>query len=89
MREFQGRSVFLTGAASGIGRALALQLADAGCRLFLVDISADGLESLRLQLSDRPVTVHVHVCDLSRPQEISDAVAAALKLTDGIDLLVD
>jgi NAD(P)-dependent dehydrogenase (short-subunit alcohol dehydrogenase family) len=44
MRSFADKRVFLTGAASGIGRATALLLADKGAELFLTDIDADGLE---------------------------------------------
>lgn len=44
MGGFEGRRVFLTGAASGIGRATALLLARHGAELFLTDVNADGLE---------------------------------------------
>lgn len=41
--SFAGKRVFLTGAASGIGRATALRLAREGAELYLTDINADGL----------------------------------------------
>lgn len=41
--EFRGKRALVTGAASGIGRAVALQLAREGARLYLTDINADGL----------------------------------------------
>lgn len=44
MGGFHGRRVFLTGAASGIGRATALLLARHGAELFLTDVNAEGLE---------------------------------------------
>src|SRR4051812_31297178 len=40
---FAGKRVFITGAASGIGRATALRLARDGAELFLTDVNADGL----------------------------------------------
>ena len=43
MRDFGGRVIAITGAASGIGRALALDLAGRGAHLALSDIDADGL----------------------------------------------
>ena len=43
MGGFEGRRVFLTGAASGIGRATALLLARDGAELFLTDVNAEGL----------------------------------------------
>jgi NAD(P)-dependent dehydrogenase (short-subunit alcohol dehydrogenase family) len=42
-QTFAGKRVFLTGAASGIGRAMALKLAAAGAELYLTDRDADGL----------------------------------------------
>jgi NADP-dependent 3-hydroxy acid dehydrogenase YdfG len=59
-----GRTAVISGAASGIGRALAVRLSKAGCPLAIVDLNADGLEetasllptptlSRRLDVSDR------------------------------------
>jgi NADP-dependent 3-hydroxy acid dehydrogenase YdfG len=59
-----GRTAVISGAASGIGRALALRLSKAGCPLAIVDVDVDGLEetasllpapalSCRLDVSDR------------------------------------
>jgi NAD(P)-dependent dehydrogenase (short-subunit alcohol dehydrogenase family) len=44
-QTFAGKRVFLTGAASGIGRATALKLAAEGAELFLTDLNVDGLET--------------------------------------------
>lgn len=44
MKIEKGMKVFITGAASGIGRSTALAMAVTGCRLFLTDVNADGLQ---------------------------------------------
>ena len=41
--EFRGKRALVTGAASGIGRAVALHLARDGAHLYLTDVNADGL----------------------------------------------
>ncbi|MCW2784321.1 MAG: short-chain dehydrogenase [Marmoricola sp.] len=43
VRDLRGKNVFLTGAASGIGRATALKAAQAGATLFLTDVNQQGL----------------------------------------------
>jgi NADP-dependent 3-hydroxy acid dehydrogenase YdfG len=44
MQELKDKKVFITGAASGIGRATATAMGKMGCRLFLIDINEDGLK---------------------------------------------
>ena len=71
--EFRGKRALVTGAASGIGRAVALQLARDGAQLYLTDINADGLaETVALaQAAGADVAEH-RVLDITD----YDAVAA-------------
>lgn len=89
MKDFQGRTAFLTGAASGIGYELALQLASSGCHLFLVDIDRAGLHSLKERLRSFPIQVWTCVCNLADPASITQATTEALDVTGGIDLLIN
>ena len=59
MRDLAGRTAVVTGAGSGIGRALAMAFAAEGCRLALVDIDPAGLEETRRLLGGAPVSTHV------------------------------
>lgn len=65
MRTFDGRVAAITGAASGIGRALALSLAGQGAQLALSDVNTAGLEETRQLVADRTrvETEHVDVAD--------------------------
>jgi NAD(P)-dependent dehydrogenase (short-subunit alcohol dehydrogenase family) len=77
VRELAGRTAVVTGAGSGIGRALARALAAEGCRLALVDVDAAGLEETRRGLAV-PVSTHVaSVADRARMAALPAEVLAA------------
>jgi len=89
VRNLEGSTVFLTGAASGIGRQLALQLADLGCRLLLVDRDQDGLDEVAEQSVALGAVVSTYCCDLANRDEIEQTVADALRDVDVIDVLIN
>ncbi len=69
--SLRGRRAMITGAAAGIGRAIARRLAEAGATLDLVDIDAGALSRVREELtSPNGPDIHTHVVDLSRKEEI-------------------
>jgi short-subunit dehydrogenase len=78
--NFQGTAAAITGAASGIGRALALELAARGCDLALADLDDQGLESVAKEISvtrGRRVTVRrVDVADGKQIEEFAQAAIA-------------
>jgi NAD(P)-dependent dehydrogenase (short-subunit alcohol dehydrogenase family) len=82
IRQLSGKVAVVTGAASGIGRALALGLWEKGCHLALVDLDQDGLAALQLQLDEsgrhQTLTTHVaNVGDRERMRELAREVARA------------
>ena len=82
IRQLRGKVAVVTGAASGIGRALALGLWEKGCHLALVDLDQDGLASLHRSLSpstpDQIATTHLtNVGDRARMEELAREVVAA------------
>lgn len=89
MKTLKGRNVFLTGAASGIGHALAHALAAEGCHLFLVDIDQKGLFSLEQELSRSSGRVWIRQCDLTNRDAVSATVREAIACCGGIDLLIN
>jgi NAD(P)-dependent dehydrogenase (short-subunit alcohol dehydrogenase family) len=76
MKDFAQKIVVVTGAASGIGRALAERFSDAGCNLVLADIDEAGLAESRASVEKRGVKVETVICDVSR-QDSVDALADA------------
>ncbi len=67
-RYFHEKVVLLTGAASGLGRQVALELAARGAHLILVDIDEEGLRGVRETMRTLGVNVHTHVVDVADGQ---------------------
>ncbi|MFZ6048649.1 SDR family NAD(P)-dependent oxidoreductase [Pseudomonas sp. CR3202] len=65
MQSLAGKVAVITGAGSGIGRALANQLAAQGCCLALADIDADGLEATAAPLRRDSQHVSTHALDVA------------------------
>src|SRR6202035_4323757 len=72
MKTLRGRTAFVTGAASGIGRAIAIALAREGVNLVLTDRDADGLASTQNDVSRLGVSAATAICDLTKPEEITN-----------------
>ena len=80
MKNLTNRVAVITGAGSGIGRALAKALAAEGCHLALVDIHTQGLEETQRELGQtgRTVTLHMaNVTDRDRMQALAAEIHAA------------
>lgn len=78
MSRFEGKAALVTGAASGIGRAVALRLANEGARVLACDIA---------EVSIALDGVVAHRCDVSSPDECRAAVAACLDAFGRLDVL--
>jgi len=88
MRKIRGKTALITGAASGIGRAIALRLADEGATLFLVDIDEKGLADTASAAKQHGVEVVTRrCCNVAEPREVSAAVSEAISRWDGVDIL--
>lgn len=88
MKKIEGKTAFLTGAASGIGRELALQLSALGCNLYLVDIDEEGLNDVA-RVAGQHVQVRTQICDLADSSAISSTLCDFDRNTDVIDLLIN
>jgi NAD(P)-dependent dehydrogenase (short-subunit alcohol dehydrogenase family) len=84
-----GRTVVITGASSGIGRATALKVAAAGGIPLLVARGLDKLEALREEIEAAGGTAYVYSADLSDMDAIDDVVARMLADHPAIDILVN
>lgn len=83
------RVALITGAARGLGRAIAEVLAAQGLALVLVDVLADRLEATRADLAEGGATVTVFPADISRRENCVAAVEAAVAAHGRLDVLVN
>jgi NAD(P)-dependent dehydrogenase (short-subunit alcohol dehydrogenase family) len=84
-----GKTAVITGAASGLGRAMALGLLGAGINVAAVDRSAAGLQSLTAEASGKPGKVQTIHADLAQQDAFERVVAAVLQQHGTIDVLVN
>jgi len=80
----EGRAVLITGAAGGIGRAIARRFSTLGARVMLADIDAEGLAAVATECS---AAGHL-AFDLADPDACAAAVAQTVRHLGGIDALV-
>jgi NAD(P)-dependent dehydrogenase (short-subunit alcohol dehydrogenase family) len=79
MKEFQGKTAFITGGASGIGFAMAKAFGAAGMNIMLADIEKDALEKAVEDLRQRQVKVEGVHCDVAERKSVEDAAAATVE----------
>jgi thioester reductase-like protein len=90
LREaLEGRTVLITGASSGIGRAAALKVAAAGGIPLLVARNVDNLEEVRAEIVAAGGTAYVYAADVSEPESIERLLERVLADHRQIDMLVN
>ncbi|MEU3922194.1 SDR family NAD(P)-dependent oxidoreductase [Streptomyces sp. NPDC029004] len=75
--DLTGRTAFITGAASGIGRACAVLLAEAGATVHCADIDEKSLNETRSLISEAGGTAHTHPLDVSERAQVKSAIEYA------------
>ena len=90
MTAIKGATAVVTGAASGIGRALALELAARGCDLALADRDEAGLAALAAEIArDGKRRVTTHRIDVGAPAEIAEFARAATSAHPALNIVIN
>ncbi|NUP16428.1 MAG: glucose 1-dehydrogenase [Streptomyces sp.] len=84
-----GRSVIVTGAGSGIGRAAALAFAAEGARVVVADLNAEGAQGVAKEIEQAGGAAVAVVGDLSEQAVADQVVETAVERFGGVDVLVN
>ncbi len=87
MSDLTGKTVLISGASSGIGRATALALAGAGASVMLTARRKERLEDLKREIEARRGRAALAVTDVTRPDQFRRAAEAAVERFGRVDIL--
>jgi NAD(P)-dependent dehydrogenase (short-subunit alcohol dehydrogenase family) len=89
--RFKDRGVLVTGAATGMGRAITEAFLSEGARVVLVDVNGDRVDSTSQELAENGAAGRVSSlhCDVTRSDQVRETVRKAQEALGGIDVLVN
>jgi short-subunit dehydrogenase len=85
----RGKVVLITGASSGIGKATAVKVADAGATVLLVARSVEKLEETKREIEAAGGVAHIHRCDLADIEDVERMAEEVLAYHGRVDILVN
>ena len=89
---FENKNCSITGATGGIGRHIAMKMAENKCNLFLTSIHAAKLRRLKeelISLHGRDINIFYEVGDLNKTQDINKLISAARNKMRSVDILIN
>jgi 3-oxoacyl-[acyl-carrier protein] reductase len=87
--RLKDRVAVVTGAARGIGRAVAWIFAGEGAKIVLVDLEKAGIEALQEEVRKRGGEALAVPCDVSKASEVKEMIEKVLRIFSRIDILVN
>jgi NAD(P)-dependent dehydrogenase (short-subunit alcohol dehydrogenase family) len=89
VRDLRSKTTIVTGAASGIGRALAIRLAEEGARGILVDLNEQGLEETRQRVEEAEGEANPYRVDVSDRRAVEEFGEAVIRDHGAVDILIN
>ena len=89
MKRYEGKTVLITGAGGGIGRALALRLAAEGGAIAVLDRSEGAANETVAQVKAAGGRAHALIADITSDDDVARAVAETIQTFGGLDVLVN
>jgi 3-oxoacyl-[acyl-carrier protein] reductase len=87
--ELAGKAAIVTGAAAGIGRAVALRLAADEAAVLIVDVDEQSARSAAEVVTAAGGSARAFRADVTRDADVKAAIAFAEQTLDGLDVLVN
>ncbi|MGD0691728.1 MAG: SDR family NAD(P)-dependent oxidoreductase [Acidimicrobiales bacterium] len=87
MTRFEDKTVVVTGAGHGIGRATALRFASEGANVAVVDIRSEEARIVADECARAGLSATAYAADVSNPDQVSELIATIVKDLGGIDIL--
>jgi NAD(P)-dependent dehydrogenase (short-subunit alcohol dehydrogenase family) len=89
MERLRGKRAIVTGAGSGIGRAIAIRLSEEGARVALADLDTDAAEGVASDIGEAGGETLVVKTDVTRAADVEALVGEAVRGWDGLDVMVN
>ena len=87
--KLKDKVAILTGAAQGIGKALARRFAEEGAKVVLCDINPEGIQKVSEELTQREFSNYALQLDVSDSHQVEETIKKILQKYNGIDILVN
>lgn len=87
--NFTGKTVLVTGAAVGIGRACVLRFAEEGAHVVALDYDAEKLVLLQKEMADKGYEILTLVCDVADEKAVNDAFETVKNRFGSVDVLIN
>ncbi len=88
-QRFENKLAIVTGAASGLGRAVSIRLASEGATVRGLDLNGDGLNETAALVEEAGGTMTGQTIDVSDPQACKDGIEEAVAVLGGLDVLAN
>jgi short-subunit dehydrogenase len=86
--KFENKTILITGASTGIGKALAIELSKIDCNLLLIARRIELLKQLKTDLENRPANISVYQCDVSKKSEVKKTFIQISETHDFVDIAI-
>ncbi|WP_085993037.1 3-oxoacyl-ACP reductase FabG [Oceanobacillus senegalensis] len=87
--KFNGRVAFITGGSRGIGKGVALRLAEEGAKVAVIDINEEALNEVQTEFTEKGYEIYTKKADVVNAEEVEAVVQEVVSTYGAIDILVN